>query len=635
MANRYIAVVLALCLMAGSASGDYYFYANDSARSLNTVDSLILLKPDTLGSIQDWWDLVIEIPEIDPDYDPQPMPMGYQLYRLYAGTDLDSLLEFLNGYHAVERALPVFGSDHNTYAYPNDRLVVVYKPTTPAPVADSLVAANGLELVSRSNWGICVYRTIDETELNSVEIANILYESGYVASAQPDMAVTNFFDFTPDDPYFSMQYYLYGITGDTLGIDVERAWDFGLGDSNIVVAVIDEAFQHGHPDMDSSKFVAEYDFVGPCLPCKPPFGGINPDGNVEPNPGSNDAHGMSVAGIISADTDNGTGMSGIAPNCGLMPLKTSDDYGWDPDPYPPYDTTTMGMPSIVANAIEYAVNNGAHVINGSFSWNPDYYWDCVALAIDSAWSAGVIGVFSSGNHSDSEVWFPANMINTVAVGAVRPDGSGYPYSCRGQMLDVVAPSGGVYPGYENPLLTLDYLADSGGYNSAYITCNDVTTDYMCGFGGTSAAAPQVAGILALARSRLPEGYGFPGMFMSPVAHVLKATICSTATGLPAGGGQYPPTWNPDYGFGLANAYRAVLSVSRGNVDNQGRIDIADLAYLAAYMFEGGPAPVPEMAVANINCSPESNLPDIADLVYLVAYLLEGGPPPPCPCLVFD
>ncbi|MFH1373516.1 MAG: dockerin type I repeat-containing protein, partial [bacterium] len=65
---------------------------------------------------------------------------------------------------------------------------------------------------------------------------------------------------------------------------------------------------------------------------------------------------------------------------------------------------------------------------------------------------------------------------------------------------------------------------------------------------------------------------------------------------------------------------------RGDVDDSGGIDVGDLTYLVAYLFQGGPPPP---------CEDEGDVDgtgsiDVGDLTYLVAYLFQGGPtPPPC------
>jgi len=88
-------------------------------------------------------------------------------------------------------------------------------------------------------------------------------------------------------------------------------------------------------------------------------------------------------------------------------------------------------------------------------------------------------------------------------------------------------------------------------------------------------------------------------------------------------------YNPDQtdtdGDGVGDA-RCCLGV-RGNVNGIGEIDIADVTYLVAYAFKGGPAP-PCPVEASVDGIGEI---DIADVTFLVAYSFKSGPPPPaCP-----
>ncbi|MFH1374494.1 MAG: hypothetical protein ABII79_11935 [bacterium] len=66
--------------------------------------------------------------------------------------------------------------------------------------------------------------------------------------------------------------------------------------------------------------------------------------------------------------------------------------------------------------------------------------------------------------------------------------------------------------------------------------------------------------------------------------------------------------------------------NRGDVDDSGGLDVGDLTYLVAYLFQGGPAP-PCPEEGDVDASGGI---DVGDLTYLVAYLFQGGPPPP-PC----
>ncbi len=66
----------------------------------------------------------------------------------------------------------------------------------------------------------------------------------------------------------------------------------------------------------------------------------------------------------------------------------------------------------------------------------------------------------------------------------------------------------------------------------------------------------------------------------------------------------------------------------GDLNNDGGVDISDLVYLVAYMFQGGLAPQP-LSLANVNGSDSDN-PDISDLTYFVSYMFQSGPPLNCP-----
>ena len=214
--------------------------------------------------------------------------------------------------------------------------------------------------------------------------------------------------------------------------------------------------------------------------------GDNPDdmstkfygnGNVKPVKKS-ESHGTHVAGIIAAERNNGKGANGVANNVKIMSVRTvpnGDEYDKD-----------------VALAIRYAVDNGAQVINGSFgkSFSPHSYWvrDAIAYASDK----DVVFVHAAGNDSenvDIELNFPDDNINGqeisntyIRVGALEPKyGSGMvaSFSNYGKVnVDVFAPGAKVYS-----------TTPENEYDTK---------------GGTSMAAPAVAGVAALIRSYYPK-----------------------------------------------------------------------------------------------------------------------------------
>jgi subtilisin family serine protease len=194
-------------------------------------------------------------------------------------------------------------------------------------------------------------------------------------------------------------------------------------------------------------------------------------------------HGTHVAGIIGAVRGNGIGMDGIADHVALMSVKVVPD-GDERD-------------KDVANAIMYAVNNGAEVINMSFGkgYSPEKY--LVDKAVKFAAKHDVLLVLGAGNDGENvdenpsfpndtyakkPLFGPKHAPNFLSVGALAPEGgegSIAEFSNYGKAgVDVFAP--GVY---------------------IYSTTPDSSYDYAS---GTSMAAPVVAGVAALIRSRYPD-----------------------------------------------------------------------------------------------------------------------------------
>ena len=206
---------------------------------------------------------------------------------------------------------------------------------------------------------------------------------------------------------------------------------------------------------------------------KPGYG----NGNVIPVKKS-ESHGTHVAGIIAAERNNDLGANGVANNVEIMSIRAvpnGDEYDKD-----------------VAKAIRYAVDNGAKVINGSFgkSFSPHPEW--VRDAIKYASDKGVIFVHAAGNDGkdvDTEPNFPDDNVNYVEVGntyirvgALEPKyGANMVagFSNYGkQNVDVFAPGAKVYS-----------TTPENEYDTK---------------GGTSMAAPAVAGVAALVWSQYPK-----------------------------------------------------------------------------------------------------------------------------------
>jgi subtilisin family serine protease len=186
--------------------------------------------------------------------------------------------------------------------------------------------------------------------------------------------------------------------------------------------------------------------------------------STDPQPYALDdqGHGTHVAGIVAAETNNGVGVAGVAPNAVVMPLKASAG---------PFFTTEDWL-----EALQYAVANGARVVNMSFG---GYEYSSVEQsAIQAAFESGVILVAASGNDNTAQVIYPAAYDGAIAVGAIDETGMRASFSNYGTKLDLVAPGDRILS------CVPEYLSDFFGGSYAY-------------FSGTSMASPMVAGVAAL------------------------------------------------------------------------------------------------------------------------------------------
>lgn len=286
---------------------------------------------------------------------------------------------------------------------------------------------------------------------------------------------------TPNDPFFSEQWHLRNTTqlGGALWIDANltTAWDTAKG-SGVTIGIIDDGVQHTHPDLQPNYNTAiDYDYNGI-------------DNDPMPVDLFDDTHGTAVAGVAGARGNNGIGVSGAAPLATLTGIRL------------------IAAPTTdQQDADAFALNNDVIHIKSS-SWGvPDsfnYYGPgpLATAALEAGTTTGrggkgVVYVFASGNglyyDDNSNTDGFANNPYVIAVTAVNDFGYQAAYAEPGANILIAAPSSS--NGKNQDIRTTDLIGTSG-YNTGLGT-NLSNTDYTNDFGGTSAAAPLLSGVVAL------------------------------------------------------------------------------------------------------------------------------------------
>jgi len=262
-------------------------------------------------------------------------------------------------------------------------------------------------------------------------------------------------------------------------IDLDGLWQSTKG-SGAVVAVIDTGVDYTHEDLAANIWVNEdeianngidddrngfiddvrgWDFID-----KAGFNCVSyEDCDLEDNdPMDKNSHGTHVAGIIAAVQNNNKGISGIAPEAKIMPIRAG------------YSTGFSGYLKTddIVEALTYAINNDADVINMSFA---GYDLDVLQEVINLAHDLGIVCVAAAGNNSSTTKIYPAALDNVIAVGATA-DGTYKSYfSNSGSWVDIVAPGSWI----------LSTIPDNQYSNKS----------------GTSMASPMVAAVAALIKAK--------------------------------------------------------------------------------------------------------------------------------------
>lgn len=384
-------------------------------------------------------------------------------------------------------------------------------------------------------------KKIKETENFFNALANI-EKLDSVEYAEPNFSYQA--SLIPSDSYFGQQWHLQKI-------GARDAWNITTK-SDAIIAVIDSGVQVNHPDLkdniwvntdekqgnniddDKNGFIDDvngWDFVNNIFDPSPKFSsGFTEDGVL---------HGTIVAGVIAASGNNAAGVSGAVWRAKIMPLKSLDDKG-------------AGNTLSVVRAIDYAIANGADIINLSFVGLN--FSQSLDDAIRRAYKAGIIIVAAAGNEEgegdgyflDKIPMYPAcndgkageNMvIGVVATDAIDQKASFSSYGNK--CVDIAAPGVNIF--------STSVYSPNNKYGNKFFD------KYYDGYwSGTSMATPIVSGALALVSGVNPD------LNSKEITDILLKTSDNI--------NKLNPHYENQLGAGRVNAYNAVSAA--GNLLNK-------------------------------------------------------------------
>jgi len=294
----------------------------------------------------------------------------------------------------------------------------------------------------------------------------------------------------PNDPEIFHQYYLEQI-------HALEAWDKVTEAQEVVVAVIDTGVDIYHPDLneniwinhneikgdnidnDNNGYIDDYqgwDFILDISNPRPKFGGETSTLGIN--------HGTIVSGLIGALGNNNFGIAGVSWKIKIMPLRALNNQG------------SGDVPTVV-EAVNYAVDNGADIIN--FSLVGNFIDNDLEEAIKRAYQSGLMIMAAAGNESTPyevfdltlspkyPICYDGDNNYVFGVGSVGYDDVISTFSNYGSCIDIMAPGESFFSTNVYEPSFPDYQKLFGGYWS-----------------GTSVATPLVTATAALIKGIRPD-----------------------------------------------------------------------------------------------------------------------------------
>lgn len=463
---------------------------------------------------------------------------GFNVVSLKTGGEkVDDKLDEVREREEVEVGTHVyFAEGSNKPLVPTGELFIVFEDGVDEEEQQIALDEFKLELVERRSTDTIVARVTDRSP-NPIKVAGALQAVSLVNRAEPDIdTILDSYEFyLPPDHLLSQQWQLdnRGFVIDTRrplkpGADarVVNAWRRlgNMGDSKVIIALIDNGFDLRHPDL-RNKVVRPFDLW------------TQSDQLVQGD--ARFTHGTPCATVALA-ASNGKGIVGAAPNARFMPVSG----------------TSFSLRA-TEQMFDYCLDNGADIISCSwgttdsnFSLSPLKEQAIANAARKGRNGKGCVIVFAVGNDGLDMVNFYAAHPDVIAVSACTSRDQHAPYANRGREVSVCAPSNGDFPIIAGRAWWDRGLSwEQGSYK--YWRDGKPRGDHYKHFGGTSSAAPLVAGICALMLSANPE------LTAVEVKEILQQT--ADKIGDPS---DYQFGHSRKFGHGRVNADKAVAEAMR-------------------------------------------------------------------------
>jgi subtilisin family serine protease len=515
----------------------------DGSLKLTKSEKLIAVKPEP-GKEQQ---LGAAVATVAPAQGAAPHTLGgFRVVNVADATKpMEEALDELRRHTAVAAGTHVYHSSGDEVPWvPTGQIFVVYKPDAAPSDVEQLLDENKLQIIEARGAGELVVQITPRSE-NPIKVAAALQKSDLIEIAEPDFATPGkiqAFAF-PTDTLILRQWHLENTgfhrgtnIGFKAGADarVLAAWREAqtLGSLQVVVAVIDDGFDLSHPDLSGpGKVVAPRDFSR---------------NNASPLPDlrHQDWHGTACAGVAVGNA-NGTGILGAAPGARLMPVRWGRQLS-DGD---------------VEDWFDYAHEQGAWVVSCSWSANARNFplserkrRAIKRCAREGRNGKGCVICFAAGNEN-RDIHAPgahsvngfANHPDVIAVAACTSRDQRSDYSNFGEAIAVCAPSSGSGGwGITTSDVIGQYISEDGQLLEAGYSPGSFTDE----FGGTSSAAPLVAGICALLLSVRPE----------MTASEVKELIQRTARRIGPPSAYDTQGHSREFGFGCVDAHGAVRAL---------------------------------------------------------------------------